>query len=228
MTKKKIILCAAAAVAAISALIIFSPLIGKGSRENDIVQLEDSEILEYQGENLTSLSTFRDNSIKGPQKTDIKDYNLIIDGLVEKKLSLSYRDVLKYEKYLKTITLHCVEGWKAKILWEGVLLADLLEKAGVKKEGDLIIFHALDSYTSSLSLDYILDNNILLAYKMNGLPLTPETGFPFQVAAEDKWGYKWVKWVTRIEVSDDRDFKGYWEKAGYNQNGDLSGSKFAE
>ena len=228
MTKKIIILCAAAAAIAISALLIFFPLKGSSGNANNTVQLQDPEILEYQGENLTSLSTFRDNSIKGPQKTDVKNYTLVIDGLVEKKLSLSYSDVLKYEKYRKTITLHCVEGWKARILWEGVLLKDLLEKAGVKKEGTVIIFHALDSYTSSLTLDYILDNNILLACKMNGLTLTPETGFPFQVAAEDKWGYKWVKWVTRIEVSSDKDFRGYWEKAGYNQSGDLSGSKFAE
>jgi len=56
---------------------------------------------------------------------------------------------------------------------------------------------------------------------MNEAVLPPERGFPFQLVAEDKWGYKWIKWVTEIEVSDDTDYKGYWEKRGYSNSGDL-------
>ena len=41
--------------------------------------------------------------------------------------------------------------------------------------------------------------------------------------AQDKWGYKWIKWVTKMEVSNDDSFRGFWEKRGYNQKGDLSG-----
>ena len=59
---------------------------------------------------------------------------------------------------------------------------------------------------------------------MNGLPLPAERGFPFQVIAESKWGYKWVRWVTRIEISDDADYRGFWEEVGYNNNdGDVTG-----
>ena len=61
---------------------------------------------------------------------------------------------------------------------------------------------------------------------MNGATIPPQEGFPFLVVAENKWGYKWVKWVTRIEVSSDPNYKGYWEKSGYNQNGDVSGPMF--
>jgi DMSO/TMAO reductase YedYZ molybdopterin-dependent catalytic subunit len=56
----------------------------------------------------------------------------------------------------------------------------------------------------------------LLAHRMNGLDLPPERGFPFQVVAEDRWGYKWAKWVTGIEVSEDVDYRGYWESRGYD------------
>lgn len=77
--------------------------------------------------------------------------------------------------------------------------------------------------TSSLTLDFIRENNILLAYKMNGVPLPVERGFPFQVVAESKWGYKWVRWVTAIEISDDADYRGFWEEIGYNNDGDVTG-----
>jgi DMSO/TMAO reductase YedYZ molybdopterin-dependent catalytic subunit len=61
----------------------------------------------------------------------------------------------------------------------------------------------------------------LLAYTMNGVTLPAERGFPFVVVAEAKWGYKWVKWVTEIELSNDPTYKGYWESFGYSNNGDL-------
>ena len=81
-----------------------------------------------------------------------------------------------------------------------------------------MIFRCADGYSTSLPLDYVVDRDILLAYKMNGVDLPPERGYPFQVVAEDKWGYKWAKWVTAIEVSNDTDFRGYWEQRGYDND----------
>ncbi|MDH7475700.1 MAG: molybdopterin-dependent oxidoreductase, partial [Anaerolineae bacterium] len=140
-----------------------------------------------------------------------------------KKLLVTYLD---RKQYSKVVTLYCVEGWDATILWEGVLIEDLLNQAGVQDDAVTVIFHAADGYTSSLQLDYVRQNKIMLAYKMNGVQLPPERGFPFQVVAESKWGYKWVKWVTQIELSDDPDYRGYWERRGYNNDGDLSGPIF--
>lgn len=114
-------------------------------------------------------------------------------------------------------------GWDAKILWEGVLIEDLLRQAGVKQDAVTVIFHAVDGYTSSLPVDYVVERKIMLASKMNELPLLPERGFPFQVVAESKWGYKWVKWVTGIELSADPNYRGYWEQRGYNNDGELTG-----
>ena len=64
----------------------------------------------------------------------------------------------------------------------------------------------------------------MLAYKVNNITLTPKLGFPFLLVAEEKWGYKWIKWITEIEISDDQEFKGYWEERGYNNNGSIEGS----
>lgn len=206
---------------------LFKPQSFSQGSEN-IKNLKNVEITEYQGENFSSISDFRENSIKGPQYINIKDYALNIGGLVDKKLTLTYDEVLHYDKYSKIVTLNCVEGWSVKILWEGILLKDLLKEARIKPESNTVIFYAYDGYSSSLPLDYIIDNNIILAYKMNGVTIPPERGFPFQVVAEDKWGYKWVKWVTKIELSSDSNYKGYWEKSGYNQKGDLKGPIFEE
>jgi DMSO/TMAO reductase YedYZ molybdopterin-dependent catalytic subunit len=188
-----------------------------------IKELKGVEIREYKGEKLDSVNNFRENSIKGPQYININNYKLEINGLVDNPKEYTYDEVLSHQAYSKVLTLYCVEGWSAKILWEGVLLRDLLNEAGVKQGALTVIFHAYDGYTSSLALDYVMNNNILLAYKMNNVTLPPERGFPFQVVAEDKWGYKWVKWVTKIEISGDPDYKGYWESNGYDNNGDITG-----
>ena len=185
-------------------------------------ELEAVQIKEYSGERLSSVNDFHDNSIKGPQHIDINAYRLKVTGLAGQPLSYTYAEVVnKYKSYQKLVTLDCVEGWSVKILWEGLLVKDLLNEAGILPAANTVIFHAYDGYTTSLPLQYILDNNILLAYKMNGVTIPPERGFPFQLVAEQKWGYKWIKWVTEIELSDDVNYKGYWEQAGYSNDASL-------
>lgn len=188
--------------------------------------LPGTEVREYQGENLSSVNDFRENSIAGPQQVSLDTYKLDVAGLVDKPLALSYDQVLANPHYSKVVTLHCVEGWDAKILWEGVLIDDLLRPAGVDESAVTVIFHAADGYTSSLPLDYVRQNKIMLAFKMNDIALPAERGFPFQVVAESKWGYKWVKWVTKIELSADPYYRGYWEQRGYSNDGELEGPIF--
>ncbi|HEY31917.1 MAG TPA: molybdopterin-dependent oxidoreductase [Dehalococcoidia bacterium] len=185
-------------------------------------ELEPQEIREYQGENLSSVNDFRENSIKGPQYIDEEGYQLEIIGLVENPRTYSYDEVISsYQNYKKVVTLNCVEGWDATILWEGLLVRDLLEKAVPLSDANTIIFHAYDGYTTSFPIDYIMDNDIIMAYKMNDITLPSERGFPFQLVAESKWGYKWIKWITRIELSDDEDYEGFWESRGFSNSGDL-------
>ena len=122
--------------------------------------------------------------------------------------------------------MDCVEGWIVKILWEGILVKDLIGKDNIMPKAKIIIFHAYDGYTTSFPINYIFDNNILLAYKTNEITLPPNRGFPFMLVAESKWGYKWIKWVTKIEISDDEAFRGFWESRGYANEGDIDKSYF--
>jgi DMSO/TMAO reductase YedYZ molybdopterin-dependent catalytic subunit len=184
------------------------------------------EIRAYEGQRLDSAKDFRENSIRGPQKVDLATYRLSIEGLVGKPLSLSYEQVLARPAFKKVITLYCVEGWAAKVLFEGVRVIDLLEQAGLDPKATVVIFRAQDGYSTSLPLQYIRENKILLGYRMNGIALPVERGYPFQLVAEEKWGYKWIRWVTRIEASQDESFRGYWETRGYSQKGDLKSPSY--
>lgn len=204
----------------------------KAWRNQEPIELDGVEIREYQGERLSLINrAFRENSIKGPQYVDKDEYELKIEapGIETSGLeviTLSYDEVLARPAYQKVVTLYCVEGWDAKILWEGVRVEDLLGYSDAAEgtggaSGKVVKFFAADGYSTSLPLDFVLENELLLAYKMNGVTLPAERGFPFQLVAEDKWGYKWIKWVTRIRVDDDTDFRGYWESRGYRNDADL-------
>ena len=199
-----------------------------GCLQEDL-QLDNVEIKEYQGEKLSSVYDFRENSIKGPQYLSKENYTLKITGLTQQKINFSYDELLKdFKHYKKMVTLFCVEGWSVKILWEGILIDDILKNVNISDDVEIIIFHAYDGYTTSLPIEYVIDNKILIAYKMNNVTLPPQRGFPFQLVAESKWGYKWIKWITEIELSNNLGYKGYWERRGYSNNGDLNNSYFEE
>jgi len=193
-----------------------------GEEEKVATSLNPVEIREYEGEKLSSVNDFRENSIKGPQYVNLEDYHLKISGLVDTPKNYIYNEILdQYSNYKKVVTLDCVEGWSATILWEGVLVKDILKEAVVSPDAKVVIFHASDGYTTSFPVDYIMNNDIVMAYKMNEIDLPAERGFPFQLVAESKWGYKWIKWITEIELSDDVDYRGFWESRGYSNDADL-------
>jgi DMSO/TMAO reductase YedYZ molybdopterin-dependent catalytic subunit len=209
-----------------AALILFFWYVQQKSISPTIKELTSVEIREYEGEKLSSIADFRENSINGPQYIDIENYTLEVSGFVENPKQYSYEDVLDHQRYSKIVLLDCVEGWSVNILWEGILLRDLLEEVALKPEANTVIFYAYDGYSTSLPLDFILDNDIIMAYKMNNVTLPPERGFPFQLVAEQKWGYKWIKWITKIELSDNPDYRGFWESRGYSIDGSLNKSYF--
>jgi DMSO/TMAO reductase YedYZ molybdopterin-dependent catalytic subunit len=210
----------------ISTAIIFSLI---GCSQSTYTPLPgEEEAREFQGKELTPIRDQLTNSLASIPEIDRESYILTVDGLVEQPLQLSYDDLLAYEQVSRLTDLDCVEGWSFTAKWTGPSLNTIFADAKVKSVAKIAIFHTVDvseGYTS-LETDYIRDNDIIIALKLNDVTLPVDRGFPFQVVAMSKFGYKWAKWVTRIQLSDDASFKGYWESRGYNNNADVTGPAF--
>jgi DMSO/TMAO reductase YedYZ molybdopterin-dependent catalytic subunit len=227
MTMKKAMTVRRMLFLVLSLILVGAFIFGVDMACNEAGELPYVEIREYEGVDLSSINDFRENSIRGRQEIDVENYTLRVTGLVGNANNYTYDGAVdSYQHYKKVVTLDCVEGWSVTILWEGLLVKDLLAEAEPLSNVEVVIFHAYDGYTTSLPIDYIIDNDILMAYEMNGVTLPPERGFPFQLVAESKWGYKWIKWITEIELSDDTDYRGYWESRGYSNSADLDESFF--
>ncbi|MGA2367117.1 MAG: molybdopterin-dependent oxidoreductase [Dehalococcoidia bacterium] len=186
------------------------------------------EATEFMGHKLTPISQQNNNALKGTQYIDKTTYKLTVDGLVDDPLSLSYADLQAYPQISQLMDLDCVEGWSFTAKWTGPALTALFNDAKVRPEAKIAIFHTADvpAGYSSLDLSYINDIKIIIALKDNDITLTADRGFPFQVVAMSKFGYKWAKWINRIELSSDTNFRGYWESGGYNNNADVKGPAF--
>ena len=227
MNSRKILIICVAVVLLLAAVVILVrfPGLFTGTAARAPVLLPGVEVRSYQGKDLSSINDFFENSISGPQYISISGYRLTVTGLAENTRVYSYDEVLsKFPHYSKVTTLYCVEGWDVTLLWEGVLVRDIIADAGADPRANTVIFTAHDGYTTSFPLGYIMNNTILMAYRMNNVTLPAERGYPFQLVAEDKWGYKWIKWIEKIELTDDPAYRGYWEQRGFSNNGSLDGS----
>jgi len=216
-------------IAGCAIVLLNTPTFSVNPSQDGSTSLTSVEVRSYQGKDLSSINAFRENSIKGPQHINESDYRLTITGLTNKTDIYTYQNVLgHYPHYTKLVTLHCVEGWDATILWEGIQVRDLIRNAGPDPRANTVVFTAHDGYTTSFPLDYLMKRDIIMAFKMNNVTLPAERGYPFQLVAEDKWGYKWAKWIEKIELTADPSYKGYWEQRGYSNTGDLDKNFYSQ
>jgi DMSO/TMAO reductase YedYZ molybdopterin-dependent catalytic subunit len=147
-----------------------------------------------------------------------------VDGLVDAPLTVDRSTWTSLQRMQETVDFHCVEGWGVDdVRWGGVAPSVLLDQAGVKPEARYAVFHAYGGeYKSSLPLDLIRDRQTVLADSLNGTPLPPKHGGPLRLVVPKQLGYKSVKWVERIELSD-KIVAGYWESNGYPEDAPVPG-----
>ena len=182
--------------------------------------LPEVEAGSFMNSSLTPISQQLNNAIKGTQYINKTTYTLAVTGLVYKNLTLSYEDLLALPSYSEVTPLNCVEGWSFTAKWTGFRVTDLLNQTGVKPEGQFVKFICVDGYTTALPLSYLEGNKTLLAYGLNDVTLPPDRGFPLQLVAGSKYGYKWAKWIVGIEVIKGPEL-GYWESRGYSDSADV-------
>jgi DMSO/TMAO reductase YedYZ molybdopterin-dependent catalytic subunit len=179
------------------------------------------EATRFMGANLTPISSQQNNAINGTQYINQSTYALRVTGLVNDSLNLSYARLLALPAYSEVASLPCIEGWNFTAQWTGFRVMDLLDMAGLKPGATYVVFYGADGYSTGLPLDYLRDQRVLMAYGLNNVTLPPDRGFPFQLVAVDKYGYKWAKWITRIDVVNET-VEGYWESRGYSNSANVS------
>jgi len=152
-------------------------------------------------------------------------YELTVEGMVREPLRLSLADLRSMKRTALVHQFQCVTGWVVPdVHWEGVLLSDVLERAGVTPEATALRFFSADgAYTESLTLSQAHRPDILVADKMLGTNVTADHGGPVRLYVAPMYGYKSIKWLNRIEVTN-VVVPGYWEDNGYPVNAWIGGS----
>ncbi len=161
---------------------------------------------------------FRFYSVTGGQPSrSATDYRLTLTGLVNRTATLTLADLAGLPQTRVVRDFQCVTGWRVpKVPWTGVRLGDLLDHVGVKPTARAVRFTSFDGeYTESLTLEQARRSDVLVATSMLGKPVTRAHGGPVRLYVAPMYGYKSLKWLGGIEVTD-QVHPGYWEDLGYD------------
>jgi DMSO/TMAO reductase YedYZ molybdopterin-dependent catalytic subunit len=148
------------------------------------------------------------------------DYRLHVSGLVDTELDLGFDDLVAMEPLGITRDFQCVTGWRVPdVAWRGVRLRDLLDRASVQSAATAVRFVSFDgAYSESLTLRQARRDDVMVAYELEGEPLSSAHGGPARLYVAPMYGYKSLKWLRTIELTD-RVVPGYWEQRGYDVDG---------
>jgi len=145
------------------------------------------------------------------------DYRLQVRGLVDEPLDLSFAELTSMPVTRVARDFQCVTGWRVPdVQWAGVRLRDLLDRAGVQSDASAVRFVSFDgAYAESLTLEQARRDDVLVAYELEGQPLSSQHGGPARLYVAPMYGYKSCKWLREIELTA-RVEPGYWEQRGYD------------
>jgi DMSO/TMAO reductase YedYZ molybdopterin-dependent catalytic subunit len=150
---------------------------------------------------------------------DPATWRLTVGGLVEKPVSLDYRALRALPRANQVSTFHCVTGWTVNnVHWGGVRVQDVLAVAKPRPGAHALRFVSTEKpYVDYLTLDQAQLPDVMLAYEMDGKPLSRAHGAPLRLVIPEMYGYKNVKWLERIELVAQAG-SGYWEDLGYDRD----------
>jgi len=155
-------------------------------------------------------------------------WRLKIGGMVDNPMELTFDDLLARPQVERYITLSCVSNPVGGDLvgnarWQGVLLRDVLEEAGVHAGATQIVSRSIDDWTAGTPTEIVMDGrDAMLAIAMNGEPLPARHGYPVRMVVPGLYGYvSATKWVTQIELTRWEDYDAYWVPRGWSKEGPI-------
>lgn len=192
-----------------------------GARVQDWLERTVGPLISKDGTGLAALlpiGRFRIYTVTGSLPSRSRaDYRLRVRGLVEREITLTYDEVVAMRPTSLTRDFQCVTGWRVHdVLWKGVRLGDVLDRAGVAADARAVQFTSFDGvYTESLTLQQARRDDVLVAYELEGDALSDAHGGPVRLFVAPMYGYKSLKWLDEIVLT--RDVReGYWEVRGYD------------
>jgi len=157
----------------------------------------------------------------GPNaRFDPNTWDMRVFGEVDQEMRWSWDEFLALPTVSITCDIHCVTRWsKFDTVWEGVRFNEFVKLFGVKPTAKYVIAHCDQGYTTNLPIEAMMEDDVLLTYKYNGQFLEPDHGFPVRTLVPKRYFWKSAKFLRGLEFSP-TDKPGFWENAGYHNNGD--------
>jgi DMSO/TMAO reductase YedYZ molybdopterin-dependent catalytic subunit len=194
-----------------------------GSRAADLLERVVAPIAARDGTGLLSLLSpvgrFRIYTVTGRlhHRSDA-DYRLEVGGFVDSPVTLTLDELRGMPATRMTKDFQCVTGWRVRdVKWTGVRLADLMDMAGVRDGAQGVRFLSFDGiYTETLTMEQARRDDVIVAYEMEGKPVSSAHGGPARLYVAPMYGYKSIKWLEAIEVSETMPPPGYWAVRGYD------------
>lgn len=157
----------------------------------------------------------------GVPRVDREKWRLKVDGLVASPAEYTYSQLESMPQIMSRHPAQCVTKWTIRdSVWEGVPLTRLIGSSSPKPEAKWVMFHCEEGYTTPVPVSDALSDDSVLAFKLNGKPLSAEQGFPARPFIPQLYLWKSAKWVNRIELMEGyRD--GYWEMYGYHERANI-------
>jgi DMSO/TMAO reductase YedYZ molybdopterin-dependent catalytic subunit len=148
------------------------------------------------------------------------DWDFQVSGAVRRPFRLDLRELRALPTAQVTCDIHCVTSWsKLGTNWEGVPIQWVLDRCEPNDSVTHVIAHAEEGYSANLPLGVLADDDVLLAYRYDGLDLEPEHGYPLRLLVPKRYLWKSAKWLRGLEfVTGDR--AGFWERYGYSMSAD--------
>ena len=157
---------------------------------------------------------------------NVEQWRVAVTGEVKHPAKLGWRDVLNRDSFDQVVTLECIDTLPGgdslgNAQWRGISLKTLLKDAGADEEmARDVVFRAADGYDDSIPFTRAMQDDVMLAYLMNGEKLPKAHGFPLRLVVPGLYGIKNVKWITEIEVYNG-DYFGYWQRKGWTDEGTI-------